>query len=249
MLTERNTVEDNTRKENVEEIKTSIINYMNDSEDKSLAGYLADVALYTDLDNYQADDDAVVLMTVHSAKGLEFENVYLCGMEETVFPSVKSIGDDLEIEEERRLCYVALTRAKKKLEITAARQRLLFGNYRANCVSRFVEEIPDDLIEKKNIPKSHSFNAQRSAVPVSRNTQRKNDMFAFASQKPKAQTEEVDLDDYHCGDRVTHKSFGEGVIRSLQDMGKSDKLAEIEFESVGTKKMMLRMALKFMHKI
>lgn len=250
MLSERNTVEDNARKENIQEIKTSIINYMKESGDGTLVGYLADVALYTDLDNYQADDDMVVMMTVHSAKGLEFPNVYICGMEETVFPSLKSIGDSSDIEEERRLCYVAMTRAKEKLEITAARNRMLFGNSRSNCVSRFVEEIPDDLIEKKNMPKSHSFGAKSSInFDYPSNAKKVSNSFISPVIKKRETSENVNLDNFHAGDTVNHKSFGKGVIRSIQPMGSSDMLVEIEFETEGTKKMMLRMALNFMQKL
>ena len=115
MLEERNTVEDMTRADNVRELKTSIIQFMRQSGDRTLAGFLADVALYTDLDNYDKDADSVVMMTIHSAKGLEFSTVFLVGMEETIFPGLRAIGDEEEMEEERRLCYVAITRAKEKL--------------------------------------------------------------------------------------------------------------------------------------
>lgn len=126
-LEEKNTVEDTARAENVKELKTSILSYMKESGDESLDGYLANVALYTDMDNYDKEADCVVMMTMHSAKGLEFPSVFIVGMEEGIFPGVRAIGEQDEMEEERRLCYVALTRAKEQLHLVCARQRMLLA--------------------------------------------------------------------------------------------------------------------------
>ena len=155
-LEEKNTPEDDSRAENVREIKTSILTYMQESGDNTLEGYLANVALYTDLDNYDPAADAVTLMTMHSSKGLEYRNVFLVGMEETIFPGIKSIGDYEEMEEERRLCYVAITRAMESLHIVCARQRMLFGRTTANRASRFIDEIPEEHMTK-NLPRGYGY--------------------------------------------------------------------------------------------
>ena len=150
-----------------------MLSFMKDSGDETLEGYLANVALYTDLDTYDRDSDAVVMMTMHSAKGLEFPTVYLVGMEEGIFPGIRAIGESAEMEEERRLCYVAITRAKRQLYLTCARQRMLFGRTTANRASRFIDEIPEEHIDKY-IPKGYSYREP------SRET-----MFARLRQEPK----------------------------------------------------------------
>ncbi|MBO6093357.1 MAG: UvrD-helicase domain-containing protein, partial [Oscillospiraceae bacterium] len=155
-LKEKNTQEDLARAENVEELKTSILTYMKESGDTTLAGYLANVALYTDLDNYDTSASAVTLMTMHSSKGLEFPHVFIVGMEETIFPSMQAIGESAEMEEERRLCYVAITRAMQTLHLVCARERMLFGKTTSNRVSRFVDEIPEEDIHKY-VPKGYGF--------------------------------------------------------------------------------------------
>ena len=247
MLEERNTVEDMTRAENVRELKTSMIGFMRQSGDESLAGFLADVALYTDLDNYDKDADSGVMMTIHSAKGLEFPTVFLVGMEETIFPGLRAIGDEDELEEERRLCYVAITRAKKKLYLTSARQRMLFGRTNVNKVSRFVEEIPPELIDHKNIPKGFDYHERRRDLGFETKsyTPKSTPAFRPAAQKsaaPKA------AGDFHTGDRVRHKAFGVGEIKKMTPMG-GDWLIEVGFEKVGTKKLMLRAAALVMEKL
>ncbi|MEG0824238.1 MAG: 3'-5' exonuclease [Oscillospiraceae bacterium] len=145
----KNTIEDRTRLENVKELATSITGYVENAEgEPTLAGFLDEIALYTDLDSQSPDDDCVVMMTMHSAKGLEFPVVFVVGAEEGIFPGMRSIGEPEEIEEERRLCYVAMTRAKKRLFMTCAAQRMLFGRTSNNRPSRFVEEIPADYTQK-----------------------------------------------------------------------------------------------------
>ncbi len=149
MLETKNTVEDRTRLENIRELLTSINGYLENAGDEpSLAGFLDEIALYTDLDNHDPDQDCVVMMTMHSAKGLEFPVVFVVGTEEGIFPGTRAIGEVEEMEEERRLCYVAMTRAKEKLFLTCANQRMLFGRTSANRPSRFVEEIPSEHLER-----------------------------------------------------------------------------------------------------
>lgn len=248
LLEEKNTVEDSARAENVKELKTSIINYKSETTEPTLEGYLADVALYTDMDNYDKDADCVVMMTMHSAKGLEFTNVFLVGAEEGIFPGIKAIGEPDEMEEERRLCYVAITRAKKKLCISCARQRMLFGKTTANRVSRFIDEIPDEHIEKRNIPRGYGYsdkssmqreyvqrpNYQTKSRPVSAPVQ------AAAKQAP--------APSFKVGERVRHRAFGDGQIIKMTPMG-NDQLIEISFDGGVTKKLMLRAAALHMVKI
>ena len=149
MLQMKNDIESRTRLENVRELLTSINGYMENAEgEPTLAGFLDEIALYTDLDHHDPNEDAVVMMTMHSAKGLEFPVVFVVGMEEGIFPGMRSIGDVEEMEEERRLCYVALTRAKQRLYLTCAGQRMLFGRTTANRPSRFTGEIPPELLEQ-----------------------------------------------------------------------------------------------------
>ncbi len=243
MYEEKNTPEDTARAENVKEVKSSIFNYMQESGDRTLEGYLANVALYTDLDNYDTSADCVTLMTMHASKGLEFDSVFVVGLEEGLFPGMRAIGMAEEMEEERRLCYVAITRARKMLHLVCARQRMLFGRTNTNRVSRFVDEIPPEHINHKNIPKgysasapsSHSYGAPARAGKPS---------VSFAPAAPK-QTEP--LKDFALGDNVRHKSFGEGVIVKITPMG-NDALLEISFSGM-SKKLMLKAASRFLEKI
>ena len=146
MLEEKNDVESRTRLENVKELRSSIVGYVeNHPEDASLNGFLEEISLYTDIEQYDSSADAVVMMTIHSAKGLEFPNVFLVGAEEGLFPSLRCIGEQKEMEEERRLCYVAITRAKKTLTVSYAEQRMLYGHTTTNRPSRFIQEIPAEL--------------------------------------------------------------------------------------------------------
>ena len=149
MLQTKNDIESRTRLENVRELLTSINSYADNAEgEPTLGGFLDEVALYTDIDNHDPDEDAVVMMTMHSAKGLEFPVVFVVGMEEGIFPGQRTLGDPEEMEEERRLCYVALTRAKERLHLSCAHQRMLFGRTSSNLPSRFTDEIPPELLER-----------------------------------------------------------------------------------------------------
>ena len=198
------------------------------------------------MDNYDKNSDCVVLMTMHSAKGLEFPNVFIVGCEEGIFPGIKAIGEPDEMEEERRLCYVAMTRAKKRLCISCAKQRMLFGRTTANRVSRFVDEIPEELLDKRGIPTGYGYSEKsrlqkefsyRSPAPKSR------PVAAPSSPKPKSPEPK-----FAVGDRVSHKAFGEGSLIKMTPMG-NDHLIEIEFDSGVTKKLMLRAAALHMVKI
>ena len=255
-LEEKNTTEDTARAENVREIKTSILTYMKESGDQTLEGYLANVALYTDMDNYDADADGVVLMTIHSAKGLEFPTVFLVGMEETIFPGIRAIGEPDEMEEERRLCYVAITRAKEKLYLCSARNRMLFGRTTANRVSRFLDEIPEEHI-RKSVPRGYAYREKpRDTYSSSGYTSSSNSSSGHFTSKtpskpafhaPGTSKPAAPAASFSVGDSITHKAFGKGVIIKSTPMG-GDYLIEIQFESAGTKKLMLRAAAQHMTK-
>ncbi len=241
-LEEKNTQEDTTRIENVRELKSGIIGYMKETEDATLEGYLSNVALYTDLDNYNEDDDKVVMMTMHSAKGLEFENVFIVGMEEGIFPGIRAIGERDEMEEERRLCYVAITRAKRHLELVCARRRMLFGKTTANRVSRFVDEIPEELIEK-NIPNGYAYGDTSRETREITQTRLRRASSIMTPAKASAPTSAVS---FAVGDSIVHKAFGPGVIVKMTPMG-GDHLVEINFQQ-GIKRLMLRAAAPHMTK-
>ena len=258
----KNTIEDTGRIENVKELKSSILTYIEDTEDGSLEGYLASVALYSDLDNYDSDSGFVTLMTMHSSKGLEFPYVFIVGMEETVFPGMPAIGIASEMEEERRLCYVALTRAMKKLFLTSAKQRLLYGHTNANRTSRFIDEIPEEHIEL-NIPKgyrhkdkspytqysdsSYSSSYNNYSSSYGKTDFKSKDEYSLKPDLNKAASS-TPVQTFSLGDNVMHSAFGEGVIYKMTPMG-GDYLLEINFSDKGTKKLMLKAANKFLKKI
>ena len=162
MLEEKDDIEARTRAENIRELKSSILAYMENTDTPTLAGFLEEIALYTDIEQYDPDADAVVMMTMHAAKGLEFPNVFLTGFEEGLFPSNRCLSEPEELEEERRLCYVAITRAKQNLVISYARQRMLYGRTTTNLPSRFVDELPAESVKRVGAPKpSYSQQAPR----------------------------------------------------------------------------------------
>ena len=261
MLEESKDPKDQSRIENVRELKTSMLGFENETGDSSLQAYLENIALYTDLDDMDRSEDSVVLMTIHSAKGLEFPVVYVVGMEEGIFPGIRAIGEGDEMEEERRLCYVAFTRAKKKLVLTHARQRMLFGRTTANRVSRFLEE--SELVSGRE--ESERRSAVRSAdwEDFQRETRgdpwRKTSVQPASGRKPEGRSSfplrrkpETSLGDasapilqLRVGQAVTHKAFGKGTVTKMTPMG-GDHLIEIQFESVGSKKLMLKTASRFL---
>ncbi len=243
-LQEKSTPENDARIENVKELKSNIISYIKDTGDATLHGFLDEVALYTDLDNMDKEADCVVMMTIHSAKGLEFPNVFLVGAEEGIFPGMRAIGEHEEMEEERRLCYVAITRAMKRLYISCATQRMLFGRTSSNRVSRFVEEIPSEHIKKSYIPKGYNFSDKpRGFEDFNKPSHHKavRPIITPASEKAAPPA-------FRKGDMVSHRSFGTGMIVTMTPMG-GDHLVEIAFDKVGTKRLMLKAASKLMEKI
>ena len=236
-LKAENTEESKGRIENIDELISKAVSYEQETEHPSLSGFLEDVALISDLDSVNEDENRVLLMTLHSAKGLEFPQVYLAGMEEGVFPSYLSIvsGDFENLEEERRLCYVGITRAMKELTMTAAHQRMIRGETQYNRVSRFVREIPREYVElgKKT--------ADRSSVKIPEKTA---DTYAKMRQiyqqntfsPKKFEVKKAASLDYQEGDTVRHIKFGNGTVLQITDGGKDFEVT-VDFEKVGVKKM------------
>lgn len=260
MLTEADPDDAKERMENIGELINKIVAYEDENEDATLSGFLEEVALVADIDNVDGNADAVMLMTLHSAKGLEFPNVYLAGMEDGLFPGYMSIcsDDPSEIEEERRLCYVGITRAMNRLTISAARSRMIRGETQYNAVSRFVEEIPKELLDCRPAsgrtpgPGSASVTASRQSTPstgfvrpvaISANKARAAAAKPFIA-KASALTglsKGADLalgsaPDYGPGDRVMHTKFGAGTVQSVEK-GKRDYEVSVDFDTAGVKKM------------
>ena len=275
-LREKDDVESRGRLENVEELKSSIQGYLENAEgEPTLAGFLDEVALYTDLDSQSDSDNCVTMMTMHAAKGLEFPHVYVVGMEDGLFPGNRAMGDAEEMEEERRLCYVAMTRAKETLTLTNARQRMLFGRTAPAMPSRFLKEIPEENMEWISKPQPRSVESDigwgdglgdgyagqhsgygerygsygsgqsRRAAPVTTSHAP-----AAPTAKPlQAATGGVQtaassgvLMQLAPGESVRHDAFGQGMVLSVRVMG-NDALIEVAFDTVGTKKLMLRAAM------
>ena len=244
MLEMKPTEENKTRLENIKELKSSIHTYMEQSDEPTLAGFLEEVSLYTDIDNYNEGEDAVVMMTMHAAKGLEFPHVFLVGFEDGLFPGMRAIGDREEMEEERRLCYVAITRAKKNLTITHARQRMLYGRTNAAMASRFLKEIPEDGIVRKG-----GYQNAYTQRPYSMTEQPRKPAFSDPSfgYKPAAKPA-VPTIELNKGDMLQHAAFGRGMVLSVMKMG-GDALLEIAFDQIGTKKLMAKTASAHMKKL
>ena len=241
------TEENKTRLENIKELRSSILNYAESAEHPTLAGFLEEIALYTDIEQYNESDDAVVMMTMHAAKGLEFPHVYLVGFEDGLFPSMRSIGDREEMEEERRLCYVAITRAKQTLTISHARQRMLYGRTNAAMASRFLKEIPEDVTVKKGgyqIASGYG-GSYTQGYAQARPIQKTQPMRSLYT--PPATQSGVTLD-LNKGDMVEHTAFGKGLVLSVLKMG-GDALLEIAFDQIGTKKLMAKTASAHMKKV
>ncbi|MCL2035215.1 MAG: UvrD-helicase domain-containing protein [Oscillospiraceae bacterium] len=222
------------RIENVLEFKTNIMHYQNAAKEPTLSGFLEEISLYTDIDNYDAGADSVTLMTAHSAKGLEFRNVYIAGMDEGVFPGRMAMGSDAELEEERRLAYVAITRAKERLVIISAERRMIFGQTVFSRPSRFVGEIPKEFLDMKT--------TQPQPLPVKKAKIPKKSPSSLTSigvgvKSPPAAAPA----NFKTGDRVLHKVFGEGTVISAKPMA-SDMLLEIDFGASGIKKVMANFA-------
>lgn len=229
------------RSMNIGELISAAKSYEEANEEPTLAGFLEDVALVSDVDKYDDAADAVVLMTIHSSKGLEFNTVFIPGMEENIFPSFQTVLNPDEMEEERRLAYVAYTRAKKELYLIHVRDRMLNGRTGSNDISRFAEEIPEELCYKdEEAPGDSELRAIRQRPvkqkPVNHfveETSKPSPALAASAQK----NNEGEREKFAAGDTVKHMTFGVGLIISAKDMG-SDTLYEIAFEKVGTKKLM-----------
>ncbi len=221
--------------ENCEELISNAVEYMARTPDGTLLGFLEEAALVADIDNYDPSADAVVLMTVHSAKGLEFPVVFLPGLEENIFPSSQANTDEEELEEERRLAYVAVTRAKDRLFCTHAHERLLYGKTQYNRLSRFWDEIPDGLMEKPLEKRERASMLSERAIYKKPERTLSSEMTSkpsFSATPKRA----VGVR-FSPGDRVKHPAFGVGVVLTAQSVG-ADMLYEVAFENVGTKKMM-----------
>ena len=249
------------RKNNVQELSSMLIKYQEEDPEFDLTDFLEDVALVSDIDSYNEDDDAVVLMTLHAAKGLEFPIVFIPGLEEGIFPGNQSLYSDEDLEEERRLAYVGITRAREKLYLVNARQRMLYGRTDRNMPSRFLREIPSNITEYKTVSKvsrtydfggGYSTNKGYSSgfgspskphkysksTPIGSAHQSSSAAHQFGQVQPKMQASDVA---YSVGDTVRHKAFGTGVILSQTPMG-NDTLLEVAFDRAGTKKLMAKFA-------
>ncbi|MBQ9493277.1 MAG: UvrD-helicase domain-containing protein [Oscillibacter sp.] len=236
-LEEKNDEESRGRLENVQELKSSITGFMERvPEDATLSGFLNETALYTDLDSAEFGDNCVTMMTVHAAKGLEFPVVYVVGMEEGIFPNNNALYQEKSLEEERRLCYVAMTRAKERLILINAQQRMLYGETRSNPVSRFLEEIPEQTLRRtgKRSARENGY-AYAGRVVSPKNSAK---VPASAGSRLRLQP----------GDLVEHTTFGKGVVVSVKAMS-GDVMAEVRFDKAGVKKLMLNYAGSHMKKL
>ena len=227
------------RLENIAELKSTMAQYEEEEQEPSLSGFLEQISLFTDIDNLDQSQDYVALMTMHAAKGLEFPTVFVTGMEENIFPSSRSIETD-DIEEERRLAYVALTRAKKQLILTRACERMLYGHTDRNRKSRFLKELPEECIDKQEQEGISTYGLGSSAGELNsvRSMSLKQQLDIKRSERTNSQPSgEV----FRAGDRIKHKIFGEGTVLNASPMG-NDTLLEIAFDSRGTKKIMANYA-------
>ena len=223
-----------SRLENIIELKSTMQDYQKRAETPTLAGFLEEISLFTDVDKLDQNEDTVVLMTVHSSKGLEFENVFVIGMEDGLFLSSRALDNEEDLEEERRLAYVAITRAKSKLVISNAVQRMLFGQTNRNYPSRFIKEISPELIEKKDNTASMK-NINPTIVSTVQSISLQQQIAKSAKKNsPKVTTA---VPDFNVGDRVKHIMFGEGTIEQVTKMA-GDSLLHVKFEKAGLKKLM-----------
>ena len=260
-----NTVEAENRIQNLDEFLTVVIEFEEESAENDLGTFLEGVTLASDIDNLDEEQDYVTLMTLHSAKGLEFPVVFLVGMEEGIFPGYKSIGEEKELEEERRLCYVGITRAKNNLFMTCAKRRTIFGSTSCNAVSRFLQEIPANLLigaDRLSKPSNDRFSDSKfewsyggnskvttyKMEPEKKIATTTSSGFNFrtpenflSSLNKSASSASVDLDKYKAGAKVYHKKFGEGVINYVEQEG-NDLKVDITFDKFGHKRLMAKFA-------
>ena len=250
-LQREDTDEANARIQNMKELLSMI---KEDEQNRDLSAFLENVSLLSDIDNYDADEDAVTLMTLHSSKGLEFPVVFLVGFEEGIFPSMQSKTEPGGLEEERRLCYVGITRAKKRLYLSYADERMLFGSYIHSLPSQFLKEIPEETLEREQKKRTDSFASfgsssassyggyQSSSVGGYRgDSYNSNAIHLTAPATPAKPSTSGNLPDYQVGCRVRHKKFGEGTVLTVQPLGNDVKL-EIQFDEFGKKTLMAAFA-------
>ena len=241
-LKDEDTDEAKARLENIDEFISKAVSYEEGEEHPSLSGFLEEVALVADIDSLEESDNRVLLMTLHSAKGLEFPYVFLAGMEDGLFPSYMSIAADNpveEIEEERRLCYVGITRAMKELTLTCARVRMIRGENQYNNISRFIREIPPELLGKKSVvPPAPKVQAPPKDTPY----QKAKEAFKTKTFDPNQfKVVKADSLDYTVGDRVSHIKFGQGTVLEIADGGR-DFEVKVEFDNYGVKRMFVSFA-------
>lgn len=216
------------RIENIEELRSNIVNFQKEYGDEAnLTTFLEEISLQSDIDNYDEEADSTVMMTLHSAKGLEFPVVFIPGMEDGIFPSNMTMMNPDEMDEERRLAYVGITRAKEKLYLSRTQDRMLFGSTQHNAPSRFIREIPEELIDFTGMEKKE----KASAKLISSYGKPKR---SFRNSTPATKASSVT---YSVGDAVLHKVFGKGTVISVEKMG-NDQMLQISFESAGTKNLM-----------
>ena len=250
-----NTIEARGRIENVEELKSKAVEYEENVDEPSFEGFLDNISLVSDVDNYDENQDAIVLMTLHSAKGLEFPVVFMCGLENGLFPSYQSMYEKEELEEERRLCYVGITRAKKKLYMTYAKLRTVFGKTESKMISDFVHEIPNELIHRIAEPKKEQPNSfgggfgtsYKGGFGSSYTTGAPSFSGGFGGNKKPTldsvikaynlDTKPTASASYQIGDAVSHKKFGEGIIIGINDAGGDSEL-KIDFKKFGVRTLM-----------
>lgn len=241
-LKAEDTEESRARVENIDELISKTVSYEEtmkaENREATLSGFLEEIALIADIDSVDENQDYVVLMTLHSAKGLEFPYVYLAGMEDGMFPSSMCIfsGDQSELEEERRLCYVGITRAMKELTMTSAQQRMVRGETQYNRVSRFVREIPRELVDLGHTVQEHKPKIPETKSPLNSYLQMKKSFHTKAFQPQNFKVTKADSLDYGVGDTVRHIKFGVGIVKDIVEGGR-DYEVTVDFDKVGVKKM------------
>ena len=264
-LENENSVEAETRIENLEEFLTVAIEFEEEAAENTLPEFLESITLSSDIDDLEDEENQVTLMTLHSAKGLEFPVVFLVGMEEGIFPGYRSMGEPRELEEERRLFYVGITRAKRFLYLTCSTHRTIFGSTSYNAISRFVKEIPEDLLDGIISNRNEKFNdsaynweygktnntGKVKTYKFENDTEEKNNSdnkynFRTAenflnSLRKKNINKDTNINEYREGQRVYHKKFGEGTIQKLEKEG-DDYKVDIQFDKVGHKRLMAKYA-------
>ena len=241
-LKAEDTEESRARIENIDELISKTVSYQEtmtaEGREATLSGFLEEIALIADIDTVDPDQDYVLLMTLHSAKGLEFPYVYLAGMEDGIFPSSMCIfsGDSSDMEEERRLCYVGITRAMKELTLTSAQQRMVRGETQYNRVSRFVREIPRELVELGHTVQQHKPKLEDVVPAKSSYMQMKQNFHAKVFQPQNFKVTKADSLDYGVGDTVRHVKFGVGIVKDIVEGGR-DYEVTVDFDRAGVKKM------------